>query len=50
VKLRGDHKGTAQSFTFRTGPQTRMIHLVFFREGIPSRDSIAIDDIEIRAE
>lgn len=48
VKLLGDHKGTTQSFTFRTGPQTRMIHLVFFREGVPSRDTIAIDDIEIR--
>jgi hypothetical protein len=50
VTLRGDHKGATQSFTFQTGPQTRMIHLVFFREGNPSRNSIAIDDIEIRED
>ena len=50
IKLTDDHDGKAQSFTFRTGPKTRMIHLVFFREGTPDREPIVIDDIDIRSE
>ncbi|NJC87129.1 MAG: hypothetical protein FIB02_01120 [Desulfuromonas sp.] len=50
VKLTGQHDGTRQSFTFRTGPNTRMIHLVFFREGTPDREPVIIDDIDIRSE
>lgn len=50
IKLTDDHDGTVQEFSFRTGPKTRMIHLVFFREGTPDREPIVIDDIEIRSE
>lgn len=50
VQLTGAHDGTAQSFTIRTGPNTRMIHLVFFREGTPDREPMVIDDIDIRGE
>jgi len=50
VQLTGNHEGTTQSFSFRTGPKTHMIHLVFFREGTSDREPIVIDDIEIRSE
>ncbi|MCM2264842.1 MAG: hypothetical protein NDI73_06565 [Desulfuromonadales bacterium] len=50
VQLTGSHDGTTQSFVIRTGPKTRMIHLVFFREGTPDREPMVIDDIEIKAE
>lgn len=50
VRLTGRHGGTSQSFSFRTGPKTRMIHLVFFREGTSEREPLVIDDIEIKAE
>lgn len=50
IKLTDDHDGKVQEFSFRTGPKTRMIHLVFFREGTPDREPIVIDDIEIRSE
>lgn len=49
-KLTDGHDGKTQSFSFRTGPQTRMIHLVFFREGTPDRNPVIIDDIEIKPE
>lgn len=50
IKLTDDHDGKVEGFTFRTGPKTRMIHLVFFREGTPDREPVVIDDIEIRSE
>jgi hypothetical protein len=50
IKLTDDHDGKVQAFTFRTGPKTRMIHLVFFREGTPDREPVVIDDIDIRSE
>lgn len=50
IKLSGKHEGKVQSFTFRTGAKTRMIHLVFFREGTPDREPVVIDDIDIRSE
>lgn len=50
IRLTDDHDGKVQSFSFRTGPQTRMIHLVFFREGTPDRNPVIIDDIEIKPE
>lgn len=50
IKLTDDHDGATQTFTFRTGPKTRMVHLVFFREGTPDRNPVIIDDIEIRQE
>lgn len=47
VRLTGKQEGTLQQFTFRSGPETRMIHLVFFIEGETDRDPVLIDDIEI---
>jgi len=50
IKLTDDHAGKIQDFTFRTGPKTRMVHLVFFREGTPDREPVVIDDIDIKSE
>lgn len=50
TQLTGNHDGTTESFIFRTGPNTRMIHLVLFREGTPDRNPVIFDDIDIRAE
>ena len=36
------------SFTFTTGPETHMIHVVLFREGAHDRNSLMFDDIEIK--
>jgi hypothetical protein len=52
---RGIHEGKRvtgtssdkHTFTFTTGPETRMIHLVLFREGAHDRNSLMFDDIEI---
>ncbi len=48
IKLSGKIEKQVQSFTFTTGPQTRMIHLVFFRDGAQDRNPVVIDDIEIK--
>ncbi len=40
--------GGQQNFSFTTGPQTKMIHLVLFREGAHDRNSLMFDDIEIK--
>jgi len=34
-------------FDFTTGPRTRMVHLVFFREGPHARHSVLLDDVAI---
>ena len=52
---RGVHEGKrvtgttsdTHSFTFTTGPETHMIHVVLFREGAHDRNSLMFDDIEI---
>jgi hypothetical protein len=52
---RGVHKGKRvtgttsdrHSFTFTTGPETHMIHVILFREGAHDRNSLMFDDIEI---
>ncbi len=38
-----------QTFTFTTGPETHMIHVVLFREGEHDRNSLRFDDISIGA-
>lgn len=38
-----------QTFTFTTGPETRMIHIVLFREGAHDRNSLMFDNIRIEA-
>ncbi len=55
--FRGSHEGKRltgtskeeHTFTFTTGPETRMIHLVLFREGTHDRNSVMFDDIKIEA-
>jgi hypothetical protein len=37
-----------QAFAFTTGPETRMVHLVLFRDGTHDLSSLMFDDIEIR--
>ena len=54
--FRGVHEGRRltgkghgiQAFAFSTGPETRMVHLVMFREGTHDDNSLMFDDIEIR--
>lgn len=54
--FRGVHEGRRltgkghgmQAFAFSTGPETRMVHLVMFREGTHDSNSLMFDDIEIR--
>lgn len=45
-RLTGTSKGE-HTFTFTTGPETRMIHVVLFREGTHDRNSVMFDDIKI---
>ncbi len=45
-RLTGTISGN-QSFSFTTGPETRMIHMVLFREGAHDRNSVMFDDIGI---
>ncbi|MDO3378769.1 hypothetical protein [Geoalkalibacter halelectricus] len=47
LRLTGDHDWSEQSFIFTTGPRTRMIHLVLFREGSADRRPVGFDDILI---
>ncbi|MDG5468945.1 hypothetical protein P9J64_11505 [Deltaproteobacteria bacterium IMCC39524] len=52
---RGVHEGKrvtgttsdTHSFTFTTGPETHMVHVILFREGAHDRNSLMFDDIEI---
>jgi len=48
LELTGDIDWKTKEFMLTTGPKTRMIHLVFYREGEHSRMPVLIDDIEIR--
>ncbi|GEM_PF-1152503 len=45
-RLTGTSKGE-HTFTFTTGPETRMIHVVLFREGTHDRNRVMFDDIRI---
>lgn len=53
--FRGAHEGKRltgttkdkHTFSFITGPETRMIHLVLFREGTHDRNNVMFDDIKI---
>jgi hypothetical protein len=47
VELTGDLDWEEKGFILVTGPQTKMIHLVFYREGEHSRKPVLIDDVEI---
>ena len=48
VRLSGTMEGT-QSFTFTTGADSRMVHLILFREGPHDRNSVMFDNIRIEA-
>jgi len=45
-RLTGTTQGK-QTFTFTTGPETHMIHVVLFREGAHDRNSLMFDDIKV---
>ncbi len=53
---RGVHEGRRvtgkpvglQTFTFRTSPETHMVHVVLFREGTHDRNSLMFDNISIK--
>jgi len=53
--FRGSHEGQRLSgeidgeytFTFTTGPETKMIHVVLFREGEHDRNAVMFDDVGI---
>ena len=47
LRLSGKQEGKTQQFTFRSGPETRMVHLIFFLDGEPDREPVIIDDIEV---
>ncbi len=48
VRVTGRQEWTEQTFTFTTGFNTRMVHLVLFREGTPDRNQVLVDDVAIR--
>jgi hypothetical protein len=47
VRLTGTHDWVKQSVDFTTGPETKMIHLILFREGEHDRNPVFFDDISI---
>lgn len=47
LELRGQHPWKQHQFRFTTGPNTGMVHLVFFREGTADRRPVLFDDIRI---
>jgi hypothetical protein len=47
LELTGALDWQTQSFEITTGPRTRMVHLVFYREGTEDRSPSLVDDIEM---
>lgn len=47
LELRGQHPWQSHQFRFITGPDTAMVHLVFFREGAADRRPALFDDLRI---
>ncbi len=47
VSVSGNVDWQSHSFVFRTGPETGMIHLIFYREGEHARLPVLLDDIEV---
>lgn len=47
TKLTGKNDWTEATFDFETGPETRMIHLLLFREGTKDREPVFFDDISV---
>lgn len=46
-RLSGTNDNLHQSFSFTTGPETRMIHLVLYREGSNDRNNVMFDELGI---
>lgn len=47
VRLTGPAEWQERTFTFKTAPKTRMVHLVFFREGANDRSQVMVDEIRV---
>lgn len=47
VRLSSSNNDTEQRFTFTTGPETGMIHLILFREGQADREPVLLDNLAI---
>lgn len=47
LRLAGNVDWQQRDFKFTSGPETRMVHLVLFREGTHDRNSVLFDDIKI---
>lgn len=47
VRQSGSQPWQERSFDFTTGPETRMVHLVLFREGTHDRNPVMFDDIRV---
>lgn len=46
-RLTGKNDRLKQAFTFTTSPQTKMIHLILYREGAHDRNNVLFDEIRI---
>jgi len=47
ARLTGKNDWTEAAFDFETGPETRMVHLLLFRDGAKDREPVFFDDIAI---
>lgn len=47
LELRGEQPWQNHQFRFTTGPETGMVHLVFYREGASDRRPVLFDNIRI---
>jgi spermidine synthase len=47
VRLKGSRNWETHSFSFRTTPRTRMVHLVFYREGKHDHNPVVFDNLRI---
>ncbi|PNU20535.1 hypothetical protein C2E25_06570 [Geothermobacter hydrogeniphilus] len=50
INLSGKIDWQPQSASFTTGPETRMIHLLFFRDGPGGKEPVLFDDVRIEKE
>jgi hypothetical protein len=47
IPITGTQDWTEMSFSFTTGPQTRMLHLIIFRDGPDGKFPMLFDDLKI---
>jgi len=48
IRVPGEHGWEEYAFAFTSSKRARMVHLLFFREGLHTREPVVFDDIEIR--